>query len=100
MNAAHSMQLRKLEKKIGFHSNVRPVRVIANAAVWVLMTATSAQTPKMIAIRRQVVNGGAGEGGESTIRGVMSVCGLLRATGRPSLIGAGRRGAGGRPDFS
>jgi hypothetical protein len=79
------MQLRRFEKKIGFHSNVRPVRVSENANVCVLITATSAQTPKMIARRRQVVNGVAGAaevgvGGESTISGNV---GLQALDGEP-----------------
>ena len=71
MNAAHTMQLRRFEKRIGFQSNGRPVRVSAKPDVCVAMTATSVQTPKMSASRRQVTNGRAEE---SAIRGNVGAC--------------------------
>src|SRR5215211_3466156 len=67
VTAAQSMQLVMFEKKIGFQSNERPMRVMANANVCVFMMATRVQTPKISARRRQVMKG---EVGDSAIRGI------------------------------
>ena len=67
MNAAHSMQLEKSDAKIGIQLKSRPVRVSVKPSVCVFMAATSAQTPKISARRRQVTKGGAGL---STILGI------------------------------
>src|SRR4030095_9567118 len=60
VNAAHSMELARLDAKIGTQLKFRPVRVSANPSVCVAMTATSAHTPKISASRRQVVKGVSG----------------------------------------
>src|SRR5689334_2233313 len=60
VNAAQSMQLSSWDAKTGIQSKDRPVRLNENAVVCTAITATSAQTPKMSARRRQVVKGGAG----------------------------------------
>src|SRR5262245_35941901 len=70
VNVAHSMQLAVLDARIGTQLKGRPVRVSVNPSVCVFMTATTAQTPKIRASRRQVVKGGAWV---STIRGISDV---------------------------